>query len=608
MLSVCLLSVCLIRLHSAELSQRSSDSSAATAATGGGGTTNRSLHVTVTADSLQNQIQNQLNVTLNETLQEHGGTFSGLFGFTELSGVRPFSPEQEQESRIIGGQEAWSHSWPWHVSLRFATMPACGGAIIGPTWVLTAAHCFKRYNKASFWTVLAGKHDLENPDEAGQQLVGVSMIIKHGGYNSRTKESDVALLKLKQPLIFNRFVRPIDIWMTSLPPFRKCTVTGWGATRENGARVHRLQEVNVTILPPDVCNQFYRGRMRPSMFCAGKDGGGADACQGDSGGPLSCFTGSRYELAGLVSWGIGCGRATRPGVYTNVQHQTQWMSDIMSCVSFTGDERIVYTEDLSTEEDRCGTQHNSSCEKTPGLAALSVSQDGEVSVGNMTESCPFSWPWTVSLQSNGRHYCSGALIHRRWVLTAQHCNVRAKEDVVVLGVHDFQFSSSQTVPVDEVFNLPQDGSFPPNFDLSLLHLSVPARFSSQVSPVCVPDEDEDLDGSWSCVTTGWGASKATVDVDPDRLNHVRLTVVNHTSCRELWGGGLITDSHICTHPAGSASCMGDSGAPLLCRKRGAYFLFGVVTWGSGRCDAEKPAIFTRISDYHSWITEVTEDV
>ncbi|CAK6983661.1 ovochymase-1 [Scomber scombrus] len=523
----------------------------------------------------------------NSNQTQNNQTFSSLFGFSELAGVRAFGLEQEMETRIIGGQEAWAHSWPWQVSLRFASMPACGGAIISPLWVVSAAHCFKRYNKASFWTVLAGKHDLDNPDEAGQQLVGVALIVSHRGYNARTKDSDVALLKLQQQLVFNRFVRPIDVWMSPLPLFTKCTVTGWGSTRENGPRVHRLQEVNVTLLSPDVCNRYYVGRMRPSMFCAGKDGGGVDACQGDSGGPLSCFTGSRYELAGLVSWGVGCGRARRPGVYTKIQQHTQWISDTM--------------------KDRCGKQQSSSCERDPGLAGLSVSQDGEVSVGNVTESCPFVWSWQVSLQHDGRHYCSGTLIHRRWVLAAHHCNVR-KDDVVVLGVHDLRFSSPQMVPVDKVFNLPQDDSFPPSCDLSLLRLSVPARFNSNVSPVCVPDEDEELDASWSCVTTGWGSMSAAADVDPDRMHQAQLTLVNQTTCREKWGSSLISDSHICSHPAGSASCMGDSGAPLLCRKRGAYFLFGVVTWGSRRCDAEKPAIFSLISDYHSWITEVTEDI
>ncbi|XP_071781059.2 ovochymase-1 [Centroberyx gerrardi] len=406
----------------------------------------------------------------------------------DLAGIRAFNPELEMETRIIGGQEAWAHSWPWQVSLRFATMPACGGAIIAPLWVVTAAHCFRRYNKASFWTVLAGKHDLDNPHELGQQLVGVSRVVCHQGYNSKTKDSDVALLKLQAPLIFNQYVRPIDIWMMPLMNFKKCTITGWGSTRENGPRVNRLQEVNVTTLPSDMCNQYYRGRVRSSMFCAGEQGGGADACQGDSGGPLSCFTGIRYELAGLVSWGVGCGRSRRPGVYTKLQHHTMWLSDVM--------------------KERCGERENSTCGLGPVPAGLMVSQEGEVSVGNVTEACPNFWPWHVSLQSHGRHYCSGTLIHRRWVLAPQHCHVKAKEDTVVLGVHDLRFFLSQTIPVDEVFSLPQDGSFPPACDLSLLRLSVPARFSASVFPVCVPDDDVELDDSWSCVTTGWGATKA----------------------------------------------------------------------------------------------------
>ncbi|XP_069375947.1 ovochymase-1 isoform X2 [Paralichthys olivaceus] len=558
----------------------------------------------------------QLNETFTET--HENGTFSGLFEFNDVAGHRCFLPEQELESRIIGGQEAWAHSWPWQVSLCFASMPACGGAIISPQWILSAAHCFKRYNRASLWSVRVGKHDLDNPQEPGQQLVAVALIIIHHGYNRRTKENDVALLKLQEPLIITTSVRPINIWTSPLPLFKRCTITGWGATRENGPRVHRLQEVNVTVLPPDVCNQYYSGRIRSSMFCAGRDRGGVDACQGDSGGPLSCFTGSKYKLAGLISWGVGCGRARRPGVYTKLQQHTQWLYDNMSM--FTDDPTpefppetwpslfmfVMMSCDLATD-DRCGRLQSSSCGRSPGIAGLLMSQDGDVSVENVTESCPFFWPWQVSLQSNGRHYCSGVLIHHQWVITAKHCNVRAKDDVVVLGIHDMRFLSSQTASVDEVFNLPDDGSFPPKSDLSLLRLSISARFNSNVSPVCVPDEDEELNDSWSCFTTGWGTTKATGHIDPDRLHHVGLTLVNGTSCRGRWGEGLVADSHICADPAGSASCMGDSGAPLYCRKRSSYFLFGVVTWGSRRCDVDKPSVFTAVSDFHSWITKVTDN-
>ncbi|XP_069375952.1 ovochymase-1 isoform X6 [Paralichthys olivaceus] len=501
----------------------------------------------------------QLNETFTET--HENGTFSGLFEFNDVAGHRCFLPEQELESRIIGGQEAWAHSWPWQVSLCFASMPACGGAIISPQWILSAAHCFKRYNRASLWSVRVGKHDLDNPQEPGQQLVAVALIIIHHGYNRRTKENDVALLKLQEPLIITTSVRPINIWTSPLPLFKRCTITGWGATRENGPRVHRLQEVNVTVLPPDVCNQYYSGRIRSSMFCAGRDRGGVDACQGDSGGPLSCFTGNK----------------------------------------------MMYEDELADGDDRCGRLQSSSCGRSPGIAGLLMSQDGDVSVENVTESCPFFWPWQVSLQSNGRHYCSGVLIHHQWVITAKHCNVRAKDDVVVLGIHDMRFLSSQTASVDEVFNLPDDGSFPPKSDLSLLRLSISARFNSNVSPVCVPDEDEELNDSWSCFTTGWGTTKATGHIDPDRLHHVGLTLVNGTSCRGRWGEGLVADSHICADPAGSASCMGDSGAPLYCRKRSSYFLFGVVTWGSRRCDVDKPSVFTAVSDFHSWITKVTDN-
>ena len=75
-------------------------------------------------------------------LEAHSASTSPLRS-SALAGIRTFSPELEMETRIIGGQEAWAGSWPWQVALRYATMPACGGAVIRPSWVITAAHCFQ---------------------------------------------------------------------------------------------------------------------------------------------------------------------------------------------------------------------------------------------------------------------------------------------------------------------------------------------------------------------------------------------------------------------------------------------------------------------------------
>lgn len=86
--------------------------------------------------------------------------------------------------------------------------------------------------------------------------------------------------------------------------------------------------------------------------------------------------------------------------------------------------RDLVFSSLLTEEE-CGRKEEGSCLLDPHPVWLSVSESDEPLVGNVTESCPGQWPWQVSLQSGGRHYCSGTLIHRRWVLAPQHCHVRS---------------------------------------------------------------------------------------------------------------------------------------------------------------------------------------
>ncbi|XP_041934699.1 ovochymase-1 [Alosa sapidissima] len=562
------------------------------------------------AQSVRAQYSNHTNFTMgNQTLPtidrvEGNITYDDPRAghVANTTGVRAFPPELEIETRLIGGTEAWAHSWPWQVSLHFANIHACGGAIISDQWIVTAAHCFIKYKNPMFWTAVAGKHDLDDPREACEQVRDVALIISHHNYDRIKKENDVALVKLIIPLNFDMCVRPIDILTGPLPVMQKCTITGWGSTTENGPQVNRLQEVNVTIMPQQTCNRFYYGRVLSKMFCAGEEAGGVDACQGDSGGPLSCFRGLSYELAGIVSWGVGCGRRRKPGVYTNLQDYRLWMDTEM-----TSYEGYNYLGTYRSSA-HCGQAEMKPC-RLRNVSAVVVKTKEEMDkdghrVLKVSTACPFSWPWQVSLQHDGVHYCSGTLISPHWVLAPRHCHCRAMLDLVNLGVHDLTFKASETI-VEEVVSIERGEGFPPAYDLSLIRLSDPARLGPTIYPVCVHNEDDEPDEGWSCVTTGWGSTDALY-VDPDALHQARINIVNKTSCRAAWGEDLILNTHICASAASSPACMGDFGAPLLCLRYGVYTLVGMVTWSSKTCDPEKPAVFTRVSAFQSWITDKTD--
>uniref|UniRef100_A0A1I7XU31 Peptidase S1 domain-containing protein n=1 Tax=Heterorhabditis bacteriophora TaxID=37862 RepID=A0A1I7XU31_HETBA len=136
---------------------------------------------------------------------------------------------------------------------------------------------------------------------------------------------------------FHRISPPVNmsnaartICLPILPPIANkiCVVAGWGMTSEHGRKSDVLREIHIPIVPFTECNNFahYGGRIHlPSMVCAGYSQGSVDSCQGDSGGPLMCAVNGRWELHGLVSWGIGCGRPGHPGVYSMVHAALPWI-------------------------------------------------------------------------------------------------------------------------------------------------------------------------------------------------------------------------------------------------------------------------------------------
>ncbi|TKS81919.1 Suppressor of tumorigenicity 14 protein [Collichthys lucidus] len=241
-------------------------------------------------------------------------------------GTRPY-----KLNRIVGGQNAELGEWPWQVSLHFLTYGhVCGASILSNKWLLSAAHCFVTSNPAnhdaSNWQTYSGMQDQFKQNDI--QRRSLKRIISHPDYNQMTFDYDIALLELSEPLEFTNTIQPICLPSSShvFPAGMSCWVTGWGTLREGGQKAQVLQKASVKIINDTVCNVVTEGQVTSRMLCSGFLAGGVDACQGDSGGPLVCFEESgKWFQAGIVSWGEGCARRNKPGVYSRVTKLRDWI-------------------------------------------------------------------------------------------------------------------------------------------------------------------------------------------------------------------------------------------------------------------------------------------
>ncbi len=244
-----------------------------------------------------------------------------------------------ERPKIIGGKQAPDAAFPWQVSLGVAFIADplsahfCGGSVYSERWIVTAAHCVERLTPAKV-IVSAGTNRLV----PGTTRANVKLIIVKKNYDRNTHDNDIALIELLNPLPLSFQIKPVSLLTPAEDTGRliegaSFVVTGWGATQEGGQTVRDLRYLDeLPLVLRSVCNEpfSYDGKITENMICAGVLAGGKDSCQGDSGSGLTIDASSAPKLAGIVSWGEGCARPNRVGIYTRVANYADWVNQCVS--------------------------------------------------------------------------------------------------------------------------------------------------------------------------------------------------------------------------------------------------------------------------------------
>ncbi|MCK5903332.1 MAG: serine protease [Cocleimonas sp.] len=254
------------------------------------------------------------------------------------------------------------------------------------------------------------------------------------------------------------------------------------------------------------------------------------------------------------------------------------------------------------------------------LFCLSLVAEADVRIVGGSPAPSGNWPSTVALYSKDddqqrrfSFFCGGTLIASRWVLTAAHCLVdkntsRTKATSLIAifaGSQDLTQKGDGLAAIKRIIVHPNYNTNSPDSDLALLELKEAKNI--QTIPLYIGDAPI---GTRAAVV-GWGVR--TVDVDgktsnPSEILHeLAVPVVSQAQCRFFMGNNNITNNMLCagTGNGGQDSCQGDSGSPLMAIQNREIRLLGVVSWGEGCAKPNTYGVYTRLSQFNTWITSYT---
>lgn len=240
----------------------------------------------------------------------------------------PDGSAEQVEPKIVDGTPADLEDWPFFGSLTDVSFrdygvfdgPYCGSVVVADGWVLTAAHCVVRERNAN---VIVGMPRLWERTGTAHSSKNIYIHPKYQERADGDDRWDAALIKVPT----SEDLSPIPLVTEASAAGAAARVAGFGLMSEGGSSSDELLEVGVKVTDESVCESAYSGDLEyhpESQLCAAAPG--RDSCKGDSGGPLV----SGGKLIGLVSWGDGCARPGKPGVYTRVSAIAPWVEKVIA--------------------------------------------------------------------------------------------------------------------------------------------------------------------------------------------------------------------------------------------------------------------------------------